>query len=199
MKKALQILYGSSSGGDSQESQYLLHRKFCGQYSVTSDYSSLNYLGTNALGSLSLICFPTDEKLIEVSSDTSLPDKCFQNILSFLQFEDQMSARAVMKPRRTGRCGYNNNGADLRRPGCYSLDPMKLRTNVLAPKIPEVQVKYVNMEMSDEENQYIDISIEEPDYFDIIGIVNSSKVVLCSTVATCSGIVFLVFYLIFMK
>lgn len=198
MKKALEILYGTSDAGDSQESQYLLHSTFCAQYSVSSDYSSLYHIGTNPLGSLSLICFPAEQELIVVSDSAAVPDSCFQNILSFLPMCDQISARAVMDVRKGASRGVGGSNSDSGRPvGGFSIDPYRLRCKILEPKAkPESNVKYINMEIADEENQYIDIIIEEPTYADIISIANDNRTAAYCSVFVCIGIVAVVIFLI---
>jgi hypothetical protein len=190
MKKALQILYGtddSNGNEDSQESQYLLHSTFCSQYAVTSDYSSLNYLGTNPLGSLAMICFPSKSTYVEMSKGFSLPDRCFQQVLSFLSFGDQINARTAFKFHRNQFSnGSNGNSNEDDKPGGgysggYIIDPLKLKADILAPrKIPTPQViQYVNMEVdSDEESQNVDIIIEEPSYLDLVNIGPGSGVIL---------------------
>jgi hypothetical protein len=203
MKKALQILYGTVSRKDNQESQFLLHSTFCNQYSVTSDYSSLNYLGTNPLGSLALICFPTEESLIKISHNVAIPESVFQKILSFLAVPDQLSARSVMKTHNTNGVGANGNGngssrsESRRRPGKYCIDPLQLRSNILAPKVAETQVKYVNMEVFDEESQYVDdIVVEEPTYLDIVNVAGKNKLAVYVSIALCVGLIVVIIYLI---
>lgn len=156
MKKALQILYGADGSGESQESQYLLHNTFCKQYAVTSDYSSLNYLGTNPLGSLELICFPTTETQVVISNYTKIPEACFNQILSYLDIKDHMEFRQAIK-------------RDGRHQRYFKIDPNKLKSNVLQQRRNnEPQVKYVNMEGSDEENQlgHHDMNLSEDTVLD---------------------------------
>lgn len=195
MRKALQILYGAEQG-DTYESQYLLHNTFCSQYSVSCDYSSINRLGNIPLGSLALLCFPTQESMVTVSGSAVVPEGIFKNILSFLPPADQLSACVVMKARTANGGDGDKSDNSRRHHHEYIIDPFQLRSNILAPKEPEEQVvKYVNIEVSDEENQCPvgDAIIEEPIYFELDRITSRTKiasiiiiVVLICVIATIS-------------
>ena len=210
MKKALQILYGAdNTGNNNQESQYLLHNNFCSEYSVRSDYSSLNYLGTNPLGSLSKICFPSKVTFIAVSSDIALPEQCFQHILSYLEHADQNCARVAFDVSNSLYSGTNGNTSfsfDNRiRLGGYIIDPIKFKSVISSPrKTANSQYRHESndqLEETDDVESQVSVAlvIEEPNYFTfpvVSGQSRRQKIILLSAVIICVTFILFVTYVV---
>jgi hypothetical protein len=153
MRQALQIIYGIHADEYTQERQSLLHSTFCSDYSVINNYNSNNNLGSVALSSLELLSFPELDGSVLITESKRLPQSVLNKIFTYLSPLDRDNVRIAFK-----RNSDNNMFS-------YRVDPERLKQSLLSPVAVHREVKYVNIEIADDDNHddvVVDITDNHP-------------------------------------